>query len=50
MEAVFWQELAGNHRKKSEKFPGGRVLTQDHRKYPESAVSGPVCSTWEPLT
>jgi hypothetical protein len=31
---------------KSEKFPAGILLPQNHRNYPEPAVSGPDCSTW----
>jgi hypothetical protein len=42
---AFRQELAGNHRKKSEKFPAGILLPQNHRNYPEPAVSGPDWST-----
>jgi len=41
------QESTGNHGKKSEKFPAGRLLPQNHRNYLEPAVSGPDCSTWE---
>jgi hypothetical protein len=44
---AFWQEPAGNHRKKSENFPAATLLLQNHPIYPELAVSGPVCSTWE---
>jgi hypothetical protein len=43
----FRQETAGNHRKKSENVPAGILLPQNHRNYPEPAVSGPGCSTWE---
>ncbi len=38
---AFRQEPAGNHRKKSENFPAGILLPQNHRNYPEPAVSGP---------
>ncbi len=43
---AFWQEPALNHRKKSEQFPAVILLLQNHRNYPEPAVSGPGCSTW----
>jgi hypothetical protein len=43
---AFWQEPAGNHRKKSENFPVGILLPQNQRNYPEQGVSGPGCSTW----
>jgi hypothetical protein len=42
---AFRQEPAGNHQKKSENFPVGILLPQNHRNYPEPAVSGPGCST-----
>ncbi len=43
---AFRQEPGGKHWKKSEKFPGGILVPQNHRNYPEPAVSGPDCSTW----
>jgi len=43
---AFRQEPARNHREKSEKFLAGILLPQNHRNYPEPAVSGPGCSTW----
>jgi hypothetical protein len=43
---AFQQEPAANHWKKSEKFPAAILLPQNHRNYPEPAVSGPDCSTW----
>jgi hypothetical protein len=43
---AFRQKPAGNHRKKSENFPAGILLPQNHRNYPEPVVSGPDCSTW----
>ncbi len=43
---AFRYEPAGNYRKKSENFLAGILLPQNHRNYPESAVSGPGCSTW----
>jgi hypothetical protein len=43
---AFRQEPAGNHRKKSENFPSGILLPENHWNYPEPAVSGPGCSTW----
>jgi hypothetical protein len=36
----------GTGQKSSEKFPSGILLPQNHRNYPEPAVSGLVCSTW----
>jgi hypothetical protein len=44
---AFRQEPAGNHQKKSENFPAGILLPQNHRNYLEPVVSGPACSTWE---
>jgi hypothetical protein len=41
------QEPAGNHWKKSENFPAGKLLPQNHRNFPEPAVSGSDCSTWD---
>jgi hypothetical protein len=46
MEAVFRPELDGKHWKKSDKFPVGILLPQNHWNYREPAVSGPDCSTW----
>jgi hypothetical protein len=43
---TFRQEPPGNHRKKSEKFPAGILLPQNHRNYPEPVVSKPECLTW----
>ncbi len=43
---AFRQELGGKDWKKSEKFPAGILLPQNHRNYPEPAVSEPDCSTW----
>ncbi len=43
---AFRQEPAGNHQKKSENFPAGILLPQNHRNYPEPVISGPACSTW----
>jgi hypothetical protein len=43
---AFRQEPTGNHRKKSENFPVGILLPQNHRNYPEPPVSGLGCSTW----
>ncbi len=43
---TFLQELVGKHWKKSEKFPARILLPQNHRNYPEPAVSGPDSSTW----
>jgi hypothetical protein len=37
---------AGTGQKSSEKFPAGILLPQNHRNYPEPAVSGSGCSTW----
>ncbi len=34
-----------NHRKKSENFPAGILLPQNHRNHPQTTVSGPDCST-----
>jgi hypothetical protein len=44
---AFRQELVGNHRKKSEKFPVGILLPRsgDFRCFP--AGTGPYFSTWE---
>jgi hypothetical protein len=47
--SAFRKELARHHRKKSEKFPAGILLPQNHRNYPEPAVSEPDCSTWVAL-
>jgi hypothetical protein len=44
---AFRQEPAGNHQKKSENFPAGILLPQNHRNYPKPAVSGPGYSTWD---
>jgi hypothetical protein len=49
ISCAFRQEPTGNHRKKSETFPSGTLLSENHRNYPEPAVSGPGCSTWEVL-
>ncbi len=39
--------LSGRNQPKiSEKNPAGILLPQNHRNYPEPAVSGPGCSTW----
>jgi hypothetical protein len=46
ISCAFRQEPARNHQKKSENFPTGILLQQNHRNYPEPAVSGPGCSTW----
>ncbi len=43
---AFQQEAGGKHWKKSEKFPAGILLPQNHRNYPKPAVSGPDCTTW----
>jgi hypothetical protein len=43
---AFRQEPVGNHWKKSEKFPAGILLLQNHWNNPEPAVSWPDCSTW----
>ncbi len=43
---AFRQEPVGNHLKKCENFPAGILLPQNHRNYPEPAVSGSGCSTW----
>ncbi|CAM2712609.1 unnamed protein product [Rotaria socialis] len=44
--SAFWQELIGNHQKKSENFPTGILLAQNQRDYPEPVASRPDCSTW----
>ncbi len=44
MKAVFRQESDGKHGEKSENFPAGILLPQNH---PEPAVSGPDCSSWD---
>ena len=44
---TFRQELAGYHRKKSENFPSGILLPQNHRNHLEPDVSRPDCSTWD---
>jgi hypothetical protein len=41
------RKLVGIHRKKSEKCPAGILLSKNHQNYPELAVFGPDCSTWE---
>jgi hypothetical protein len=46
-EAVFRQESDGKHGKKSENFLVGILLSQNHQNYPEPAVSGPDCLTWD---
>jgi hypothetical protein len=46
---AFRKEPAGNHWKKSENFPAGILLPQNHRNFPEPAVSGPGCSTWDAI-
>jgi hypothetical protein len=43
---AFRQEPGGKHWKKSEKFPAGILLPQNHRNYPEPVVSKPECLTW----
>jgi hypothetical protein len=44
---AFRQEPGEKHRKKSENFPAGILLPQNHRNYREPAVFEPDCSTWE---
>ncbi len=43
---AFRQEPGGKYWKKSDKFPAGILLPQNHRNRPEPVVSGPDCSNW----